>query len=273
MVSYQEEEQAKLGRQSSKQAIALAMQGRWREAIAANKSLIESFPNNVDAYNRLGRAYMELGVYSLAKEAYSRALELAPYNAIAKKNLRRLAHLRGTLVDLEGGSHKAGPQYFIEEKGKAGVVNLHHLTTQEILAKTVAGDKVYLKIEGPNLVVENCRGEYLGQVELKYKQRLIRLMKGGNRYTAAIVSSTEEMITVIIREVYQDLSQAGLLSFPSKGFGGLRPYGGDRIIRRELEYEGALTEEPGYTIIGGEETEVFREESPDIDDESTNDEE
>ena len=59
-MSYQEEEQVSLRRRGSKQAIALAMQGRWREAVAANKSLIESFPNDVDAYNRLGRAYMEL---------------------------------------------------------------------------------------------------------------------------------------------------------------------------------------------------------------------
>ena len=66
----------RLRRQSSKQAIALAMQGRWREAVAVNKSLIESFPSDVDAYNRLGRAYMELGEYSQAREAYQQALEL-----------------------------------------------------------------------------------------------------------------------------------------------------------------------------------------------------
>ena len=73
-MSYQEEEQVRLKRQSGRQAIALAMQGRWKEAVAANKSLIESFPNDVDAYNRLGRGYMELGEYSLAKEAYARAM-------------------------------------------------------------------------------------------------------------------------------------------------------------------------------------------------------
>ena len=59
-MSYQEEERTRLKRQSSKHAIALAMQGRWREAVAANKSLLESFPNDVDAHNRLGRAYMDI---------------------------------------------------------------------------------------------------------------------------------------------------------------------------------------------------------------------
>ena len=264
-MSYQEEERTRLRRRSSKQAIALAMQGRWREAVAANKSLLESFPNDVDAYNRLGRAYMEMGEYSLAREAYGRAIELDPYNAIAEKNLNRLSRLGETMVSLESDFHKVEPQQFIEEVGRAGVVNLGRLGSPEILAKTVAGSRVNLKIDGPSLIVENSRGEYLGQVEPRHGQRLIRLMEGGNKYIATIISSIEEAVTVIIREVYQDSSQTGRLSFPAKGPESFWPFVGDRIIRRELEYEEALPGKPGYTIIGGEETELLSEESPDID--------
>jgi len=242
-MTYQEEEQARLRRQRSKHAIALAMQGRWREAVAANKDIIGSFPNDVDAYNRLGRAYIELGDYSQAKEAYGRALELDPYNVIAQKNLRRLSYLGEAVVGAEADSDKVEPQHFIEETGKAGVVDLYHLAPQEILARMVAGDKVYLKIDESGLAVENGRGEYLGQVEPKHGQRLIKLMEGGNRYTAAVVSSAEDRVTVIIREVYQDPSQAGQLSFPSKGVEGLRPFLSDKMIRRELEYIEALAEE------------------------------
>ena len=43
---HETEEQARLKRQKSKKAIALAMEGRWREAVAANKRMIESFPNH-----------------------------------------------------------------------------------------------------------------------------------------------------------------------------------------------------------------------------------
>ena len=134
-MSYQEAERTKLRRQSSKEAIALAMQGRWREAVAANKGLLESFPNDVDAYNRLGRAYMELGEYSLAREAYERSIELDPYNNIAKKNLDRLSRLGEVVVSSEGGSRTVEPQQFIEEVGKAGVVNLYRLAPPQILAK------------------------------------------------------------------------------------------------------------------------------------------
>ncbi len=270
-MSYQEEEQIRLKRQSSKQAIALAMQGRWREAIAANKSIIESFPNDVDAHNRLGRAYIELGEYSQAREAYGRAIELDPYNTIAKKNLRRLSHLGETVVGSEGESHKAEPQHFIEEVGKAGVVDLYRLAPPEILARMVTGDRVYLKIDRANLIVESGHGEYLGQVETRHGQRLINLMKGGNKYSAAIISSTEDNIAVIIREVYQDPSQAGRLSFPAKGFEELRPYISDKAIKRELEYEEELVEESGYTIIS-EDAEALLEEFPGIDEETDNEE-
>ena len=264
-MTYQEEGQVRLRRLRTKQAIALAMQGRWREAVAANQSLIENFPNDIDAYNRLGRAYMELGEYSRAKEAYSRTLEIDPYNTIAEKNLRRLSRLGEVAVGAEDDSGKVEPQSFIEEIGKAGVVNLYHLAPPEILARMVAGDKVHLKIDGGSLIVENGRGEYLGQVEPKHAQRLIRLMEGGNKYTAAIISSTEDAVTVIIREVYQDPSQAGQLSFPTKGVEGIRPDVSDRMLRRGLEYEEELVGEPGYTIVG-EEGEVLLEEFPEIED-------
>jgi tetratricopeptide (TPR) repeat protein len=242
-MAYQEEEQVRLRRQRSKHAIALAMQGRWREAVAANQEIIASFPSDVDAYNRLGRAYIELGEYSPAKEAYGRAIELDPYNVIAQKNLRRLSYLGEAVVGAEADSDRAEPQYFIEETGKAGVVNLYHLAPREILARMVAGDRVYLKVDGSGLTVENGRGEYLGQVEPKHGQRLIKLMGGGNQYTAAIVSSAEDRVLVIIREVYQDPSQTGVLSFPPKGGESLRPYISDKMLRRELEYIETLAEE------------------------------
>jgi tetratricopeptide (TPR) repeat protein len=246
-MAYQEEEQVRLRRQRSKQAISLAMQGRWREAVAANQEIITSFPHDVDAYNRLGRAYIELGEFERAKEAYQRAIEFDPYNVIAQKNLRRLPYLgeAGSVAD----SDRAEPQHFIEETGKAGVVSLYRLAPPEVLARMAAGNKVYMKVDGSVLTVTNARGEYLGQVEPRHAQRLIRLMEGGNQYTAAIVSATEDRVLVIIREEYQDPSQAGLLSFPPRGGESLRPYLSDKMLRRELE---SIEAEEPETEGGGE---------------------
>jgi Flp pilus assembly protein TadD len=89
------EEQVRLIRMASRQAVALALQGRWREAVEANKGILENFPSDVDTLNRLGRSHIELGEYAEARAAYTRAKALDPYNSIADKNLSRLAHLDG----------------------------------------------------------------------------------------------------------------------------------------------------------------------------------
>ena len=270
-MEYREEEEVRLSRQSSKQAIALAMQGQWREAVAANLSIISSFPNDVNAYNRLGRAYMELGEYSKAREAYQRAIELDRYNVIARKNLDRLSQLGEPQAVSEADSRTAEPHHFIEEVGKAGMVNLNRLAPPEILARIVAGDRVYLKIDDSSLIVESVRGEYLGEVESKHAQRLMKLMEEGNKYSVAIVSLTADRVNVIIREEYQDPSQAGQLSFPPKGLEE-RSYVGDIILKRELEYEETVAEKPGYIIINEEGVEVPLEEPLEIGEDKTEDE-
>jgi len=264
-VQHETEEQARLKRQNSKKAIALAMEGRWREAVAANKSIIENYPSDVDAYNRLGRAYMELGEYSLAREAYSRTKEIDPYSTIAEKNLRRLAHLRETGALPGEGFQRVEPQVFIEETGKAGVVRLYQLAAKEILAEINAGDKVNLRIVDSKLVVENQRKQYLGHVEPRHSQRLIKLIKGGNSYVATVISSSEDMMAVIIRETYQHPSQEGQLSFPSKGLGSLRPYVSDKILRRQIDYDEAATAEPDYLTAGDDEAELLSDKTVDED--------
>ncbi len=260
-----DERQLRYKQQRSKEAIDLAMQARWQEAVDVNREILESFPEDVDAYNRLGRAYLELGNYAQAREAYGRSVQLDPYNAIAARNMRRLNDLKdGTQAEVE--TDKVEPQQFIEEIGKAGVVTLEELAPKEKRASTVAGDKAVLRTEGAFLVVENGRGEYLGKVEPKHAMRLIRLMVGGNKYSAVVVKSAAESMTVMVRETYQHPDQAGKLSFPPRGMEEFRPYVGDKLLKLEAEDE--EEEESGYTIIGGDEIEVLPEESGETEDDT-----
>jgi tetratricopeptide (TPR) repeat protein len=225
---------AEIGRYA-KEAIALAMQGRWQEAVAANRAILKLSSENVEAYNRLGRALMEIGEYAAAREAYGHALELDPYNNIAKKNLDRLSYL-GELAP-KGDHHKVVVDIFIEETGKARVVSLVHLAPKDVVARMAPGEEVSLQVEGQRLLVRNGHGEYLGEVEAKYGLRLAKLIKGGNRYIAAINSLGESEVKVIIREIYQHPSQAGRLSFPLKDREGFRPYVRESLLRRRAEEE------------------------------------
>jgi tetratricopeptide (TPR) repeat protein len=264
MMTYQEEERSRQRRQSTKQAISLAMQGSWKEAIAVNQGILDVFPDDVEALNRLGRAYLELGEYQEAEAAYRRTTEIDPYNAIAVKNLQRLSHLREVAVSGEVDADRLEPQYFIEEIGKAGIVHLVEMASPEVIARMVAGDRVQLRIDGTDLIVENSHGTYLGRVEPEHGQRLARLMAGGNRYSAAVVSLAEGAVRVIVREVYRDPSQAGRLSFPSRGVRVIRPDYSERAIRRGLEHEAGR--DYGYTVVGGgDEIEIMAEDSSDDD--------
>ena len=252
------DEKALLRRKKSQEAVALAMQSRWKEAVSVNKSIIESMSTDVDAYNRLGKAYTELGKFILAREAYSKTLEIDPNNAIARKNLDRLSKLQESRISVRDDRPKAAPHLFIGEVGKAGVVNLCELPSSDVLAGMTSGDQVHLKVRGQKLIVENGQGEYLGRVEPQHGFRLAKLIEGGNQYAAAVVS-LDNKAKVIIRETFQHPSQAGRLSFPARAVEGFQPHVKDALLRSRSPEEEYLDEDEEVDSADSEEGELIPE--------------
>ena len=237
MALYQAEYRSKVRRDKSREAISLAMQSRWEEAAEVNRSILEQFPDDVEAYNRLGKALLELGHYEQAQGAFAQALELSPSNAIAKKNLARLA-----LLDTEGKGpkkeeRKLTPQHFLAESGKTGIVLLEQPAPGAVLAKIAPGNPVSLETKGNTLAVHNSASEYLGLVQPRLALRLIRLMKGGNQYQAAVTSVGDNEIAIIIREMYQSSEQRGTTSFPSRGVQDYRPFLDNALAQYDLPEE------------------------------------
>ena len=240
-MNYQTGETTRLRRQRAEQAIQLALESRWKEAAALNRSLISMFPSDVDAYNRLGKASMEMGKYDDARMAYQRALELEPLNTIARKNLERLeVRVKAAAAAQGEGTRKMDPSLFIADTGKTGMAPLRAVAP-EALGRLTAGDTVELRPQDNTLAVVTPNGEYVGRLEPKLGLRLLRLMDGGNRYVAAVASLSEQR--VMIREIYQHPSQQGRPSFPATGGQPVRPYVKDRLVRRGLEDEEAAPEE------------------------------
>ena len=202
-------------RDLAKRAVALAMKSRWAEAVHANRAILAEFPNDVEAYNRMGKALAEVGRVVEARAAFARVLDLSPHNSIAKKNLDRL----GKLADGESGPSASSSEprrVFIEESGKSGVTPLIDLGRASDLLKVAPGHPVTLRVEGSSLKAYGSMDVYLGQVEPRLGSRLIRLMRGGNRYEAAVKSAGEGELAIMIREVFQHPSQTGAVSFPSR---------------------------------------------------------
>lgn len=228
-------------RQTIDQAIQLAIQSRWEEAEQLNRQLLAAFPEDVDANNRLGKALTELGRYAEARAAYTRTVELDPANTIARKNLARLATL-GESAAAPASGEKVDPHLFVEETGKSGLTVLQQ-PDPTALAKMTAGDLVHLRRQDTSLIAENSRGDYLGTVDSRVALRLIKLMDGGNTYSAAIASIRDHQCRVIIKETFQHPSQSGKLSFPPMAADGFRPYTKESLIRYDLEDEDAHDEE------------------------------
>jgi len=230
----QMDDRIRLRRVLPERAIALAMENRWSEAADVNRKIIELYPNDADAYNRLGKALLEMGRYRDALGTYRKAVELDPNNIIAKKNIERLH----TLADKEpAGAEPArklgdaeperiNPNIFIEETGKTGLTTLVIQGDRVALAKLTAGDRVDLNVKGNILEVCDENGQFVGTIEPKLAKRLIGLIEGGNRYAAAVTTVTERTVTIIVRETYQHPSQRGKFSFPPKALpaGAYRPY-------------------------------------------------
>lgn len=147
MATFPTEDRLRQKRTKSEQAISLAMKNRWDEAAQVNREILDSFPNEVDAYNRLGKALTELGRYAEARDAYAQAVKLDPLNGIASKNLHRLGKLAA-----EGSAAPApspvDPRLFIEESGKTTLTQLTDMRRNEAAAKLSAGDQLQMARRG-----------------------------------------------------------------------------------------------------------------------------
>ena len=215
------EDKEKFKKDKAKRAVALAMQNHWLEAVDVNLSILNEFPDDLEAYNRLGKALTELGRNREAKMAFQQVIQISPHNPIAKKNLSRLTQL-GDEAPPSNVAGNTEPDMFIEESGRTGVTLIVNVTSPKKLLKLAPGHQVGLRMEDSGLSVFDQSGEYIGQVEPKLASRLIRLMKGGNRYEAMITSVNGQELIVIIREVFKHHSQADIASFPSRDGGDNR---------------------------------------------------
>lgn len=253
------EEKARLKKQWTDLAIKQAQTSQWDEAVLTNKNILQLFPSEPEAYNRLGKAYSELGQYAEAREAYSQTLIYSPKNTIARKNLDRLALLEESPVQVHLGMGRIDPQLFIEETGKTGVTELLDLAPANTLARVSVGDTVQLRVSGHTVHAYNGAGEKLGQLEPRLANRLINFMEGGNRYAAAILAMENGQVRLIIREEYQHPSMFGKVSFPSQGGGEtVRAYIKDSMLRRDHEDEDEITSEDEY-YDGGDESDDMNE--------------
>jgi tetratricopeptide (TPR) repeat protein len=182
----------------AQKAVSCALDGKWDEAVKVNKQILKHDPEDVDALNRLARAWAELGHLSKAKKIAQKVLKIDSFNTIAAKSLKKWKGLKkGEVKTTKPSSANA----FLEEPGKTKIVTLVHLGDQKkVLAKLNAGDEVKLKPHAHRISIVTKERGYIGRLPDDLSSRLRKFIQRGNEYQVLIKSSSPQEIKVFIRE-------------------------------------------------------------------------
>ncbi len=203
--------------QLTQAAISAALSANWEEALKLNQQIIDLEPKNVEALNRLGRAYFELGELKQSQKYFELALECDAYNQIAAKFLKRIKTFakKGAKVQMtpQPCYGQIDSDLFIEEPGKTRLVTLLKVAEPQKLSLLSAGMLVNLVIKNHAVAAVDTFGEYLGVLPDDLSHHLIRLMNGGNKYQAIIKTIKTNSVSILIREVFRSARFRNQASF------------------------------------------------------------
>lgn len=195
-------------------AIQKALNNQWTDAIELNRQILLEIPNDISALNRLGQAYIQVKNFTDAKKTCLAVLELDKYNPIARKNLDKIKILeKNNCHQIHTNSQNIK---FIEEPGKSSVIPLVRICEKSILTILQPCLELELKIRQQSISFYLDQ-KYIGRLPDDIAKRLIWLSKRDNKYTAYIksIDSTQNRITVFIKEIKQNTRNKNYQSFPT----------------------------------------------------------
>ena len=195
----------------SQQAIRAALSSDWETAVVLNKKIIKTNKDDVDAHNRLARAYLELGKITSAKKEISKARSLDPFNPISKRlsqDFLKSPKARGLPKKSDSSA------LFIEEAGKTKITLLTHTAKANSLSHLTPGDKLMLNPQGWCVSILDPEGKYVGRLDEFVSSKLKTLIKKGNKYEVLLRSINQKCVEVFIKEITKSTSHSNSISFP-----------------------------------------------------------
>lgn len=183
------------------QAIKLALESNWEEAIQLNKEILEETPRELDTLNRLAYAYMQSGKFDDAKSTYNQVITLDTTNPIATKNLKKLSALSLQTSNISSIPHiNHMDNVFIQEAGKTKTVELTNVADKKALMSLQHGDDILLVIKRSKIFALSQDKTFIGMLPDNIGIRLIGFMKGGNEYQACVKGVDDKSVTIFIKE-------------------------------------------------------------------------
>jgi tetratricopeptide (TPR) repeat protein len=192
-------------------AIRAALSGDWKLAINLNKEILEGDSEDIDALNRIARAYAEIGKIKKAKQYSQKSLKLDPFNKIASSCIKKWEIMK------EGNREKPissySPKLFIEEVGKTKIVSLINLTSKKIISTLRCADELKLNLLGHRVTVVTIDGKYIGKLPDDVGSRIKRMHHLGYEYCILVKSADTEKVIVFIKQIDPN-GTTGEITFP-----------------------------------------------------------
>lgn len=195
------------------QAIDSALKCNWEQAIEINKKILLDETDDVEALNRLARAYYETGDIKNAKKTTDLVLEIEPSNKIAEKAISKYK------------SNKAGSNNptdhanidisdFIEETGTTKQTLLLNICSDNLISTLNSGDELLLATHSHKVSVTTLDKKYVGKLADDLSARIRLFTKNGYHYKTIVKSTDKKCIRVIIRETKRGKGFEDKQSFP-----------------------------------------------------------
>jgi len=195
---------------TAKIAIKHSLSGNWEQAIKYNSQILDTDPDNVDALNRLARAYLETGHKNKAIKTTKKVLKLDPLNKIATRALLKYTSIKSNSAQNYSGIKAVS---FIEEHGKTKMLTLINTAGGLVIDTLEPGVEVKLNTHSNKVSVLTLEGKYVGRLPDDIGTKLKRLTTKGNEYDVHVKSVHNGTVKIFIREIHRAKELENVPSF------------------------------------------------------------
>lgn len=239
--------------QITHEAINSALKGDWKMAIKLNLAVIKSAPHDVEALNRLARAYFQMGLKTKSSQIYQKVLRLDKFNTIATKNL---ALVKTSKIErgIRSPLNQVTPM-FLEEPGITKTLLLVRPSEPKVLARMHPGDPVKIAPRQHCIAITSISGVNLGRLSDDLAARLHLFIKAGSVYVAWIKSVETNNLKIFIRESIRGSKFKDMPPFPMTEKLTYAAFTPPELVHQEKPDVTATEEQDQLVMRNGEEEE------------------
>jgi|GEM_PF-777937 len=170
-------------------AIEHSLAQEWEQAIEINKQIIQLDKINIPALNRLGKAYLAIGLTPKAEKIFKSVLKMDPNNKVAKKNMTAPTNILNTKIDTSN---------LIKEPGTSAYTNIK-ITGKSVKAKNLhIGQTLHIKIHDKISIYDELEN-FIGYLPIEIASKLIKNKITEHEIRISVLSKKKGVISVLVK--------------------------------------------------------------------------